>query len=192
MRECAVILNLLIANVFWLICKDEGKRRNDRLGEGGSIFPYIKTYRAFLKTSRSFCLRIGLHIRWHKSTRIYASGHTYIRIELHVRTHEPARIYVIVSGSVISDSLSMGDKGRNNKSPSNMQFDGLLSLISSLLDYQDSNLDKQNQNLLCYHYTIVQSLCAFLGKRCKDTFFYLYSPNIFALFFATICKCLSL
>ena len=46
-------------------------------------------------------VRIGLHIRWHKSTRIYASGHTYIRIELHVRTHEPARIYVIVSGSVI-------------------------------------------------------------------------------------------
>ena len=26
-----------------------------------------------------------------------------------------------------------------------------------LLDYQDSNLDKQNQNLLCYHYTIVQT-----------------------------------
>ena len=23
------------------------------------------------------------------------------------------------------------------------------------MDYQDSNLDKQNQNLLCYHYTIV-------------------------------------
>ena len=33
------------------------------------------------------------------------------------------------------------------------------------------------------HYTIVQSLCAFLGKRCKDTFFLQYSPNIFALFF---------
>ena len=28
------------------------------------------------------------------------------------------------------------------------------------LDYQDSNLDKQNQNLLCYHYTV--------KKRCKD------------------------
>ena len=28
---------------------------------------------------------------------------------------------------------------------------------SSSLDYQDSNLDKQNQNLLCYHYTIVQT-----------------------------------
>ena len=27
------------------------------------------------------------------------------------------------------------------------------------LDYQDSNLDKQNQNLLCYHYTIVQTQC---------------------------------
>ena len=30
-----------------------------------------------------------------------------------------------------------------------------------LLDYQDSNLDKQNQNLLCYHYTIVQTSGAF-------------------------------
>ena len=29
---------------------------------------------------------------------------------------------------------------------------------SFLLAYQDSNLDKQNQNLLCYHYTIRQSL----------------------------------
>ncbi len=26
-----------------------------------------------------------------------------------------------------------------------------------LLDYPDSNQNKQNQNLLCYHYTIVQS-----------------------------------
>ena len=34
------------------------------------------------------------------------------------------------------------------------------SLCSSL-DYQDSNLDKQNQNLLCYHYTIVQTSGAF-------------------------------
>ena len=25
------------------------------------------------------------------------------------------------------------------------------------LSYQDSNLDKQNQNLMCYHYTIGQS-----------------------------------
>ena len=29
------------------------------------------------------------------------------------------------------------------------------------LDYQDLNLDKQNQNLLCYHYTIVQTSGAF-------------------------------
>ena len=34
------------------------------------------------------------------------------------------------------------------------------------LDYQDSNLDKQNQNLLCYHYTIVQQTfdCFFIKK----------------------------
>ncbi len=36
------------------------------------------------------------------------------------------------------------------------------------LDYQDSNLDKQNQNLLCYHYTIVQTLGLSVKKRCKD------------------------
>ena len=27
---------------------------------------------------------------------------------------------------------------------------------SVVLDYQDSNLEKQDQNLLCYHYTISQ------------------------------------
>ena len=54
------------------------------------------------------------------------------------------------------------------------------------LDYQDSNLDKQNQNLLCYHYTIVQSLCAFLEKRCKDSAFYLILPNKFSIFFVLI------
>ena len=37
-----------------------------------------------------------------------------------------------------------------------------------LLDYQDSNLDKQNQNLLCYHYTIVQTYALSVKKRCKD------------------------
>ena len=37
-----------------------------------------------------------------------------------------------------------------------------------LLDYQDSNLDKQNQNLLCYHYTIVQTYVLSVKKRCKD------------------------
>ena len=47
MRGCSVSVKRLIDNAFWLICKDERKRRNDRLGEGGSIFPYIKTYRAF-------------------------------------------------------------------------------------------------------------------------------------------------
>ncbi len=30
-------------------------------------------------------------------------------------------------------------------------------LTKGWLPYQDSNLDKQNQNLVCYHYTIRQS-----------------------------------
>lgn len=38
------------------------------------------------------------------------------------------------------------------------------SFFDWLLDYQDSNLDKQNQNLLCYHYTIVQTSWCFPQK----------------------------
>ena len=37
-----------------------------------------------------------------------------------------------------------------------------------LLFYQDSNLDKQDQNLLCYHYTIGQAIALSVKKRCKD------------------------
>lgn len=42
------------------------------------------------------------------------------------------------------------------------------SFRAFLLDYQDSNLGKQNQNLLCYHYTIVQTYMLSVKKRCKD------------------------
>ena len=35
-----------------------------------------------------------------------------------------------------------------------------------LLSHEDSNLDKQNHNLLCYHYTIGQSSVAFFWKSC--------------------------
>ena len=49
------------------------------------------------------------------------------------------------------------------KSPERCLFRGFSSL-----DYQDSNLDKQNQNLLCYHYTIVQTYVLSVKKRCKD------------------------
>ena len=41
------------------------------------------------------------------------------------------------------------------------------------LDYQDSNLDKQNQNLLCYHYTgcgeICKHLTVFFSKKARIT-----------------------
>ena len=36
--------------------------------------------------------------------------------------------------------------------------------LTFLLSYPDSNQDKQNQNLLCYHYTIGQSLLYSLVK----------------------------
>ena len=49
MRGGPVILNRLIIRLFKLQCKNERKRRNDRLGEGGSIFPYIKNTKVFLE-----------------------------------------------------------------------------------------------------------------------------------------------
>ena len=114
------------------------------------------------------------------------STYTFAKVLLY-RTSSPITPPRINAGSF------RGGLFQNSKKPVNCMFDGLLFHSDwKLLDYQDSNLDKQNQNLLCYHYTIVQSLCAFLGNRCKDTFFLQYSPNIFALFFAIKCKCLTL
>ena len=63
------------------------------------------------------------------------------------------------------------------------------------LSYQDSNLDKQNQKLLCYHYTIGQTYALSVKKRCKDRglqanlqifrlLFYFYTLQIAEFYFA--------
>ena len=62
MRGCSVSVKRLIDNAFWLICKDERKRRNDRLGEGGSIFPYIKNIPSFLKKMVMFLRNITIFL----------------------------------------------------------------------------------------------------------------------------------
>ena len=70
-----------------------------------------------------------------------------------------------------SESLSRGAQKKHR----------LQSML--LLSYQDSNLDKQNQNLMCYHYTIGQSTC--MRKiGCKSTTF---SPSG-QIFFALVGK----
>ena len=46
------------------------------------------------------------------------------------------------------------------------------------LGYQDSNLEKQDQNLLCYHYTIAH--CPFCDCKFSDLF---SNPQIFIPFF---------
>ena len=63
------------------------------------------------------------------------------------------------------------------------------------LDYQDSNLDKQNQNLLCYHYTIVQSSYRFLLESGAKISIYLETTKFisnyfqkYALFYFTMIK----
>ena len=62
MRGCPVSLNRLIIRMFWLKCKDERKRRNDRLGEDGSIFPYIKNIPSFLKKMVMFLRNITIFL----------------------------------------------------------------------------------------------------------------------------------
>ena len=48
--------------MFRVKCKDERKRRNDRLGEGGSIFPYIKNIPSFLKKMVMFLRNITIFL----------------------------------------------------------------------------------------------------------------------------------
>ena len=59
---------------------------------------------------------------------------------------------------------------KKNKKGENFRF-----LLFCWLDYQDSNLDKQNQNLLCYHYTIVQSSALSLKSDAKVGLFFITS-----------------
>ena len=53
-----------------------------------------------------------------------------------------------------------------NKKP---RYSYRITRLFFMLFYLDSNQDKQDQNLLCYHYTIEQSLqnCQVNFKRCS-------------------------
>ena len=107
MNGYPVIVNRLIDNAFWLICKDERKRKNDWLGEGvqsaftGKTYraflkrcwSFLKTQRPFLKTSRSFCSTQPDH----RFIHTVASAYTYICVSLHVRTHRATLTYVCIS-----------------------------------------------------------------------------------------------
>ncbi|WP_288150519.1 hypothetical protein, partial [Phocaeicola sartorii] len=71
------------------------------------------------------------------------STYTFAKVLLY-RTSSPITPPRINAGSF------RGGLFQNSKKPVNCMFDGLLFHSDwKLLDYQDSNLDKQNQNLLC-------------------------------------------
>ena len=61
----------------------------------------------------------------------------------------------------------------------------ILTIALFMLDYQDSNLEKQDQNLLCYHYTIVQ----FFNRTTRSVFddakirLFIHPPNFLLTFF---------
>ncbi len=57
-------------------------------------------------------------------------------------------------------------------------------LRSFKLGYQGSNLDKQNQNLLCYRYTITQSFTHSLVWECKNRDFKKKPKLFFKLFYS--------
>ena len=66
-------------------------------------------------------------------------------------------------------------------------------LGSVLLSYQDSNLDKQNQNLMCYHYTIGQCKVrvwdGVLSMRCLNiTVFFLSKAGAKVRLFFEVAK----
>ena len=57
--------------------------------------------------------------------------------------------------------------------------------LTSMLGYPDSNQERQDQNLQCYHYTIsqfVSSNCLLLICDCKGSAFFSY-PKTFCAFF---------
>ena len=78
MRGCPVIFNRLIIWMFWLKCKDEGKRRYDRPNEGMILLPPHENHAGIFENLK-MCT--------------YASGYTYGGISLHVYTHRATRTY---------------------------------------------------------------------------------------------------
>ena len=69
MRGCPVIFNRLIIWMFWLKCKDEGKRRYDRPNEGMILLPPHENHAGIFENLK-MCT--------------YASGYTYVRMSLYV------------------------------------------------------------------------------------------------------------
>ena len=57
-----------------------------------------------------------------------------------------------------------------------------------MLSYEDSNFVKQNQKLLCYHYTIGQYLMLLLRKRLQRYGFHPKFANICSNFYFAISK----
>ena len=85
------------------------------------------------------------------------STYTFVKVLLY-RTSSP------ITPRINAGSFR-GGLFQNSKKPVNCMFDGLLFHSDwKLLDYQDSNLDKQNQNLLCYHYTTIDDTIHFFWQ----------------------------
>ena len=91
---------------------------------------------------------------------------------------------------------SRGERNEEAKSRYKEKAPKIVSSGLSLLVHQDSNLDKQYQKLLCYHYTMDQTCCSFFQKRCKDMeigcnlqiflHFFLFGNNQIIVLFATL------
>ncbi len=98
------------------------------------------------------------------------------------------REWAIIAGITTGKSVDSFSRrivlGRNLKPRIKQETDQIwpASLSSRRLfelSYLDSNQDKQNQNLLCYHYTIGQSSCASFRKSGAKLVFFICSCKLF-------------
>ncbi len=58
-----------------------------------------------------------------------------------------------------------------------LNFNCEIQPIIVLLSHQDSNLDRQNQKLQCYHYTMRQSLCLYFKSGAKIRLFFVLTKH---------------
>ena len=85
--------------------------------------------------------------------------------------------YYHAGAGVFSKGISSTFPGSSPGSPATKK-ERRISVSLLWLGYPDSNQERQDQNLQCYHYTIAQYI---VQKRCKDTAFFRV-PNILASF----------
>ena len=84
---------------------------------------------------------------------------------------------VVITADLVVIDLDVCKKKQTRPTTWSVSFASFNLFLA--LSYLDSNQDKQNQNLLCYHYTIGQSLCASFRKSAAKLVFFICLCKLF-------------